>query len=72
MKFHERLKTLRLDRKATQWELANLLGMTDRAFRHYEAGGREPSIAGLIALARYFDVSIDYLVGLSDVPKCEK
>ena len=68
IKFHERLKELRLQRKATQWDIANVLGVTDRAFRFYETGGREPTIAGLIALADYFGVTVDYLIGRTDKP----
>ena len=72
MQFHERLKELRLGRQATQWDLAKIMKITDRAFRHYEAGTREPTIAGLIALSQFFGVSIDYLVGVDDVPNRRK
>jgi transcriptional regulator with XRE-family HTH domain len=49
--------------KQTQRAIAELLGVSERAYQHYEAGTREPNIASLVALADYFDVSIDYLVG---------
>jgi len=72
MNFHECLKKLRKERKANQIELANLLDTSPRAFRFYESGDREPNIAGLIALADYFQLSLDYLVGRSDNPDIKK
>ena len=62
--FHEKLRDCRLSQK----ELADLLGISERGYRHYELGSREPDIEGLIALADFFDVSLDYLVGRSDDP----
>ena len=67
MFFHEKLKELRQENKVSQKELSEILGVTTRAYRFYESGDREPNIVGLIALADYFDVSLDYLVGRSDV-----
>jgi len=68
MKFSDRLKTLRQEKKASQKELSDLIGVTPRAWRFYESGDREPNITNLIALADFFNVSIDYLVGRSDNP----
>lgn len=67
MGFAERLKELRAERQVTQLMLAQALGMTDRTFRKYEARSIDPTLSVLIALADYFDVSLDYLVGRSDV-----
>ena len=66
--FAEILRACRKAKKAPQKEIAALLGINDRALRNYEHGDREPNIDALIALADYFDVSIDYLVGRSDDP----
>ena len=66
MNFANRIKELRQKHKVSQQKLADLLGVSTRAWRFYEAGEREPNIAGLISLADYFDVSLDYLVGRSD------
>lgn len=63
-----KLYALRNDRKVTQKQLAEALGITIRTVTHYENGSREPNIATLTALADYFDVSLDYLVGRSDDP----
>lgn len=69
MGFAERLKELRTERQVTQLMLAQALGMTDRTFRKYEARSIDPTLSVLIALADYFDVSLDYLVGRSDCPQ---
>ncbi len=69
MNLANRLKELRQEHKVSQQELSDLLGVSTRAWRFYEAGDREPNITGLIALADYFNVSLDYLVGRSDDPK---
>lgn len=64
--FKNRLKELRLERGVKQKELSEHLGLTLRAYQYYEAGNRYPDFQGLLALADYFNVSIDYLVGRSD------
>ena len=69
MTFCERLKELRTNRKTTQKTMSSVLGVTERGYQHYELGTREPSMERLSALADYFDVSIDYLVGRTDNPK---
>lgn len=66
MNFSTRLKELRQHNKISQQELADLLGITTRALRFYESGDREPNLSGLISLADFFHVSLDYLVGRSN------
>ncbi len=66
--YFARVKLLRTSRGVTQKELAALLDMTPNAYQKYEYGEREPNMATFIALADYFDVSLDYLVGRSDDP----
>lgn len=65
--FVQRFSTLRESNKVTYSTLANELGISLRALKYYSSGEREPSMSVLIALADYFDVSLDYLVGRSDV-----
>jgi transcriptional regulator with XRE-family HTH domain len=65
-KFAERLKELRTKTSVTQKNLAELLDVTIRTIVYYEKGEREPSIDKLLILARYFGVTVDYLVGNSD------
>lgn len=66
-KFSERLKELRRERHFKQKEMAEELGLGQRAYESYEREERCPDFHGLIRLADYFDVSLDYLVGRSDV-----
>lgn len=66
MEFHVRLKQLRLKNKLTQGELAKILSLKPTAISNYESNRNEPSFSKLIALSKYFDVSCDYLLGVSD------
>ena len=66
--FPTRLKKLRESRTIYQREIAEDLGVTTRAYQFYESGRSEPNIKTLIAIADYYRVSIDYLVGRTDVP----
>lgn len=63
MEFNSNLKKLRLVFGATQKEMADFLGITDRAYRNYELGRNEPSLSDLIRIADFFNVSIDALLG---------
>lgn len=62
------LREIRTARHITQREVAEYLGTTARAISFYENGLREPNIAALIALADFFGVSVDYLLGRTDQP----
>jgi len=64
--FKIRLKECRIERNISIKEIHEYLGISDRAYRYYESGQRYPDFKGLIALADYLDVSIDYLVGRTD------
>lgn len=66
MKFNLRLKQLRQKNKLTQGELADILGLKPTAISNYESERNEPSFDKLIALSKYFDVSCDYLLGVTD------
>jgi len=50
----------------TQKQAAEHFGVSERHWRSYEGGTKTPTFDGLIALADYFDVLLDYLVGRSD------
>lgn len=62
----ERLKQLRHEKGLTQKQVANAIGVVPTAITNYESGIREPSIAVLKKLCLFYDVSADYLIGLSD------
>lgn len=64
----ERLIRLRKERHLTQKQVAEGVGLTTIAIQNYESGRRKPAYDILIALADYFNVSLDYLVGRSDIP----
>lgn len=68
MPFSERLVSLRKSHNLTQKQLAIEMQMSELAIQHYESQRRKPAFDVLIALADYFDVSLDYLVGRSDDP----
>lgn len=64
-----RLKELREKLGISQLKLAMELGLNQNSISRYETGAREADYKALIALADYFDVSIDYLLGRTDRPE---
>jgi transcriptional regulator with XRE-family HTH domain len=62
----ERLKSLRKERDLTQRVVARGVDIAERQYQTYEHGERKPSYEILVALADYFNVSLDYLVGRTD------
>lgn len=69
MELNEALRRSRKQKKITQVQAAKAAGVTESMYQFYEYGKNEPTASVLIALADYFDVSLDYLVGRSDDPK---
>ena len=65
MKF-KRIKDLREDNDKYQKEIAKLLGISQQYYSEYENGKRTIPIQYVIILAKYYNTSIDYIVGLSD------
>lgn len=65
-KFAGNLKNLRMEKGIGQVELAKQIGVSKGIISLWENGLREPNMFSLIMLAKYFGVSIDYLVGLED------
>ena len=61
--FKNRLKELRTERNISQKELGELMNMSKMAISPWESGHSEPSIAQLIRLSEFFEVSVDYLIG---------
>lgn len=70
--FRFRLKDLREKKRISQYKFAEDLKIAQSTIGNWEAGKREPGYNTLIAIAKYFDVTVDYLLGLSDCPKGEK
>ena len=66
---YRRIRDLREDRDLTQTQVAKILGMSRTGYSKYETGENDIPTAILIALARFYDTSIDYLLGQTDDPK---
>lgn len=62
----ERLKSLRLERCVTQKAIADAIGVSPVSLQRFEYGTLKPKLETVIALADFFDVSVDYLVGRTD------
>lgn len=71
MKF-KRIKDLREDNDKFQKDIAELLGISQQYYSEYENGKRTIPIQHLITLAKYYDTSIDYIVGLLDIKNTSK
>jgi len=68
MKYSERIRALREDRDKTQTEIAALLKVGQRTYCDYELGNTRIPVDSLIILAKYYQVSMDYICGISDDP----
>ena len=64
--FSEKLKQLRVDANLTQSQLAKILNTTQRRISYFEMAKVEPDLSTLCAVAKYFQVSTDFLLGLTD------
>lgn len=69
--FGERLKALRSERGLIQKDIAEYLNVSQSTVGMYERGYRDPDTETLQKLAKFFDVSTDYLLGLSNIKKYE-
>jgi len=67
--FATRLYELRVLNRLTQKEVGEAVGLTAKSICTIESGERKTTIDKLISLAKFFDVSTDYLLGLKDEPK---
>ncbi|NBI66800.1 XRE family transcriptional regulator [Pseudoflavonifractor sp. 60] len=64
--FSERVRALREARGLKQTEMAEICGVKVRSYQRYEHGDSYPEVPGLVFLADYFGVSLDYLMGRKD------
>ena len=72
MNFHEILKQLREKKGWTQNEVASVLNISKSTYVKYERGEREPRYRTLVALAELFQVSVDYLLGKTEIDSIYK
>lgn len=63
-----RLRQLREMKGLEISDIANVLGMKRERYNHYEVDAREPSLDTVVKLAAFYDVSVDYLLCVTDVP----
>ena len=68
MKYYERIRALREDHSLSQQRIADLLYIGQRTYADYESGKTRIPVERLIVLARFYNVSMDYISGASDVP----
>ena len=69
MYYYQRLRDLREDADKKQSEIAEILNIKQQQYARYEQGIYEIPLHHLVTLARYYNVSLDYLAGLIDVPR---
>ncbi|HIU35441.1 MAG TPA: helix-turn-helix transcriptional regulator [Candidatus Fimenecus excrementigallinarum] len=65
---YPRIRDLREDSDLTQREVAKILHCSQQVYSNYELGQRDIPTAVLIALARFYETTTDYILGLSDTP----
>lgn len=63
---YKRIRDLREDRDLTQTQVAKILGMSQTGYSKYETGENDLPTTVLIKLARFYDTSIDYILGETD------
>ena len=69
MAYYRRLRDLREDKDLTQDQLVNILGIHKTTYTNYEQGKREIPFALVIRLAKFYNVSIDFIADLISEPR---
>ena len=67
MKYNERIREIREDNHLTQQAIANLLHIGQRTYADYESGKTRIPVDSLIILAKFYNVSMDYITGASNI-----
>ncbi len=67
MKYNERIRAIREDNDLTQQKIADILNIGQRTYADYESGKTRIPVDSLIILAKYYNVSVDYLSGASNI-----
>lgn len=68
MQYRERIRALREDNDYTQTQIANILNIGQRTYADYELGKTRIPIDSLIRLAKLYDVDMNYISGVSNIP----
>ena len=69
MDYRQRLRSIREDRNLTQAAVGKVINKSQQGYSHIESGRAELKIEDLIALCQFYDLSADYVIGLSDIPR---
>lgn len=69
---YRRIRELREDKDITQSKMAQILSCSQQVYSNYELGQRDIPTDILIKLSKFHDVSVDYILGLTSVPKRSK
>ena len=69
MSLYQRIRDLREDADKSQEEIAKVIGTSQSYYAQYENGKRAIPFERVIILAKYYNVSLDYIAGLIDTPK---
>lgn len=72
MDYIQRMRNLREDNDKTQQQIADYLGTSQTMYARYERGANELPIHHLLALCKYYNVSADYILGLSNIKQTTK
>ena len=67
MEYIDRIRALREDKDLTQTDVANLLNIGQKTYSDYELGKTRIPLDSMLVLAKYYNVSMDYLSGASDI-----
>lgn len=67
MKYNERIREIREDNSLTQQKIADLLHIGQRTYADYESGKTRIPVDSLLILARFYDVSLDFITGASNI-----
>ncbi len=67
--FTQRLRDLREDNDLNQEQIAKILDITRQQYQLYESGKRELKISHLIKICKFYNVSADYVLGFTDIPR---
>ena len=67
MKYYERIRTMREELGLTQEDIAARIGTCQRTYSDYERGATRIPVERLILLARFYDVSMDYICAVTDI-----
>ncbi len=67
MLYYERIREIRDEHRYTQQAIANILNIGQRTYSDYESGRTRIPVESLIILAKFYNVSMDYISGVSDI-----